>query len=514
MRTICSIVTPRSPRRRHGERSKRFTEVAAPVPSDGLTSLSLKVPGMPTAVCAQRLFLLVCTLGALVAPASGSDLRQTPVVKAVERAQTAVVNIHSERTQLVRDSAFESGGDRKLNGMGTGVVIDERGYILTNHHVVARVETLRATLHDGASYDASIVDVDPVHDLAIIKIDAPRPLPVSVIGTSSDLKLGETVIAIGNALGYEHTVTLGIISSLVRDVEAENQAYRNLLQTDAAINPGNSGGPLINLDGEVIAINVAIRANAQKIGFAIKIDDARQYAAQLLDIRRHSRTWHGTITRDIKQPRDRRLVVVACEPGSPAAQAGLEPEDTLLQVGTTRIEDGVDLERALLGRPAGDTVPVVVRRGTGNLSLQLKLAAFEGRIPGVARKAAPATPRPRAASPDDGIATRSWKHFGMKLAPASDIELKLVRDKYNGAMKIVDVRGDSPAHMNGIRKGDLLVGLHEFETKSLRDIDYIMSKANALDAQQVRFRVIRGGDEIFGSLAVRSAIAAGETTRR
>jgi serine protease Do len=264
----------------------------------------------------------------------------------------------------------------------------------------------------------------------------------------------------------------------------------------------------------VIAINVAIRANAQKIGFAIKIDDARQYAAQLLDIRRHSRTWHGTITRDIKQPRDRRLVVVACEPGSPAAQAGLEPEDTVLQVGTTRIEDGVDLERALLGRPAGETVPVVVRRGTGNVSLQLKLAAFEGRIPGVARKAAPATPRPRAASPDDGIATRSWKHFGMKLAPASDIELKLVRDKYNGAMRIVDVRGDSPAHMNGIRKGDLLVGLHEFETKSLRDIDYIMSKANALDAQQVRFRVIRGGDEIFGSLAVRSAIAAGETTRR
>ena len=147
--------------------------------------------------------------------------------------------------------------------MGTGIIIDERGYIVTNQHVIAGVDSLRVTLYDGSTFTAEPISYDVKHDLAIIKIEASRPLPVIPLGTSSDLRLGESVIAIGNAFGYEHTVTAGIISSLSRDVEVnEHQSYKNLLQTDASINPGNSGGPLLNLDGEVIGINVAIRAGA------------------------------------------------------------------------------------------------------------------------------------------------------------------------------------------------------------------------------------------------------------
>ncbi|RPI77645.1 MAG: PDZ domain-containing protein [Planctomycetaceae bacterium] len=446
--------------------------------------------------------------------ASASEVRHTPIVRAVDRAQATVVNIHSERTQHGRDSQFESGGDRKLNGMGTGIIIDERGYILTNHHVVAKVETLRATLHDGASFDATIIDVDPAHDLAVIKIDAPQALPVSPMGTSSDLKLGETVIAIGNALGYEHTVTAGIISSLVRDVEAENQSYHNLLQIDAAINPGNSGGPLINLDGEVIAINVAIRANAQKIGFAIKIDDARSFAAQLMDIRRRSRTWHGLTTRDVKTPSIRQLVVLGAESGSPAAQAGFRNDDVIVQIDSTRIEDGVDLERSLLGVRVGEPVPVVVNRGGSPLTLSLRLAAYEGKIGSLARKSG-ATSRNRIVAIDDPVAVRSWKMLGLKLSPASDTELWHVREKYTGGMKVVDVRGDSPAFQNGIRKGDILVGLHEFETKSLRDIDYIITKSSAAaQPKGLRYLVVRGREVRFGSLDLSLPVAAGESTRR
>ena len=138
------------------------------------------------------------------------------------------------------------------------------------------------------------------------------------LGTSSDLMLGETVIAVGNAYGYENTMTGGLVSALSRDVEVnEKQSYRNLIQTDASINPGNSGGPLINLDGEVIGINVAIRAGAQRIGFAIPIDDAREAIASLLNIEKLSHTWHGLKTTDVKSGQTRKLVTGATVPDSP-----------------------------------------------------------------------------------------------------------------------------------------------------------------------------------------------------
>ncbi len=149
--------------------------------------------------------------------------------------------------------------------MGTGIIIDERGYIVTNHHVVNGVDKVSVTLDSGSTYSAVVISEDPVRDLAVLKIQASVPLTVMPLGTSSDLMLGETVFAIGNAFGYESTITVGIVSALHRDVEVnDTQSYKNLIQTDAAINPGNSGGPLINLNGEVVGINVAIRAGTRR----------------------------------------------------------------------------------------------------------------------------------------------------------------------------------------------------------------------------------------------------------
>ena len=223
-----------------------------------------------------------------------SETRLTPLVRAIDRTKRSCVNIHSEKRAKTADVLFSAGKDKKISGMGTGIIVDERGYIVTNYHVVRDVESLRVTLCDGAGFDARVISYDSREDLAIIKIESSQPLPVMPFGTSSDLMLGEDVIAIGNAFGYEHTVTRGIVSAMGRDVDVdEEQAYRNLIQIDAAINPGNSGGPLLNGDGEVIGINVAIRAGAQRIGFTIPIDDARIVISRLLNIERLNNTCHG-----------------------------------------------------------------------------------------------------------------------------------------------------------------------------------------------------------------------------
>ncbi|MEQ8836721.1 MAG: trypsin-like peptidase domain-containing protein, partial [Lacipirellulaceae bacterium] len=212
----------------------------------------------------RRFSLLTLTLGLLIAGTMSvensyavCDTRLTPVVRAVRQASPSVVNIQGQKS--VGDSTGI--GTRQVNGMGTGVVIDPRGYILTNHHVVDGVRQINVTLSTGQSYIAQVIAHDRETDLAVIRIRTPKPLPIINIGTSSDLLTGESVVAVGNAFGYENTVTTGIISALHRNVQVnETQKYLDLIQTDASINPGNSGGPLLNVDGEMIGVNVAVRA--------------------------------------------------------------------------------------------------------------------------------------------------------------------------------------------------------------------------------------------------------------
>src|SRR5688500_5006104 len=210
---------------------------------------------------------LVLSITLLAPPLRADDAKARPAtprrshaVDVVERVKASVVNIHSERTvsdAREREKRLDlSLSQHRVNGMGTGIVIDPRGYLVTNYHVVDDVHSLRVRLHDGTTLPARVVARDPEQDLAVIKIDPPRPLPVIPLGTSSDLMLAELVIAIGNAFGYEHTVTTGIVSALKRDVTLNKEvSYRSLIQTSAGINPGNSGGPLLNVHGELIGVN-------------------------------------------------------------------------------------------------------------------------------------------------------------------------------------------------------------------------------------------------------------------
>lgn len=453
----------------------------------------------------QWLMVLGLCVTVLLTAASvpGADnLRETPIVRAIDRAKASVVNIHTEKTAVERDSVFaaNTGKSRKVNGMGTGVVIDERGYIVTNYHVVADVDLIRATLADGSDFIASVVAVDREHDLAIIKVESSRPLKVMPAGTSSDLMLGETVIAVGNAFGYQNTHTVGIISALARDVEVnETQSYKNLIQTDASINPGNSGGPLLNVNGEVVGINVAIRAGAQRIGFAIPIDDARRAIAKLMSIETLSHTYHGAITKDHKAGETRMLIVDGAHPDSPAARAGLKSGDVVLKVAERDVVDSADWERALLGRKVDDAVVITVRRGEGTESLKLAIGPYLG---GRSRVAPEIVAR---ANNDNSEAERFWRVLGLRLSPLPADKASVVPLKYRGGLIVSEVRAKSPSEFNGIKKDDILVGLRDWETLKFDDVTWILNQPQQPGQSSMKYLVVRGPQTLYGSLQIPGA---------
>ena len=441
----------------------------------------------------------LCVCACFIAgSAFASELRMTPAVKAIQKAMPSVVNIHTEKTAEDADS-LSPVKDRKTNGMGTGILVDERGYIVTNYHVVAGVETLRATLADNSSYTARVISYDKRHDLAIIKVDASKPLTVLPLGTSSDLMLGETVFAIGNAFGYPDTITQGLISALHRDVEVnEKQGYKNLIQTDASINPGNSGGPLINLDGEVIGINVAIRAGAQRIGFAIPMDDARKIIADLLSGERLSQTFHGAILTDVKKGEQRFLRVDGLKPGSPAEQSGLKIGDIVTKIGAIAVTDAADFERACLGRPAGEKVEISFRRGDKGESASMTLATITA---GRRTNSEPAQAVVRAQN-EEAAHDKAYRLMGIRIVPVAEAERRQLGDKYRGGMKITEVKPQSTAAQNGIHVGDVLVGLHVWETVNYENINYVLDHQQLPTFNPLKFYILRGNETLYGHLQV------------
>ncbi len=435
--------------------------------------------------------------------AGPSSCRMTPFVKMVQRACESTVNIHTVKRQKSIDVAFSlNKGASKINGMGTGVLIDERGYILTNNHVIQDVESIEVTRNNGEKYIGSVFQTDAKNDLAIIRIHARGPLPVMPIGTSSDLMLGEDVIAIGNAYGYEHSVTRGIVSALGRNVEAgDDQAYENLIQTDAAINPGNSGGPLLNSEGEVIGINVAIRAGATKIGFAIPIDAARTIAAKMMSSEKTSNVYHGAVLKDHKAGSTRRVLIQSVRPGSPAAAAGLQSGDVVVRVGEMTVIDGVDFERAFLDHRPSETLPLLVNRSGKEESLKLQLAALTPEPHSASRQTVAANmPTPALATPTAGMgrADRVWEALGLRLSALPKGDSRLSGLPYSGGMTVTDVRKDSPAAQSGIRRGDILVGLSSYETVKENDVNYVLNNAETRGAAPVKFYIVRERDTLFG----------------
>ncbi len=443
--------------------------------------------------CSKALCVGLICLGTLFFPnpGRGSELRETPIVKAVRCARPSVVNIRGEKTLTASTPhAGQIEPGRRVNGMGTGVIIDPRGYIVTNFHVVDGVRQIQVTMADGKKHIARLLARDLDTDLAVIKINTGTELPVLSVGTSADLMPGEPVIAVGNAYGYEHTVTCGIISALQREVEVSDaQHYDNLIQTDASINPGNSGGPLLNIDGEMIGINVAVRAGAQGIGFAIPVDQALAVVAKLLASHNRKQCRHGVVLADDETPSQDGLAVVSVASNSPAQQGGLQPGDRIAAVGDMKTLRTLDFHRAMLQHKVGENVELAVQRGDDSLKLKIKLAA-------VLRRSRP----PSSSS--------AWRILGLDLKSISPKQFRSSYEThYRGGLSVAAVRPNSPASSQGIRPGDVLVGMHIWETVSLDNVGYILKRSDFTSLSPLKFFILRGKETLYGYLPVATKTA-------
>ena len=432
---------------------------------------------------------MICGLAAgllLVAahPMTGSELRKTPIVLAIRSATPSIVNIRGEKTVTETSQYGNSDAGRRVNGMGTGVVIDTRGYIVTNHHVVKGVRQILVTSVDGQEYIAKLIAHDPVTDLAIVKIAPEEPLPVIRVGHSGDLMLGETVIAVGNAYGYENTVTQGIISQLHRAVQVSDaQFYEDLIQTDASINPGNSGGPLLNIDGEMVGLNVAVRAGAQGIGFAIPVDKVLGVVSNLVEEQAGCRRKYGIELDDKTNSEEDGLVVKAVHSGSLAKEAGLETGDCIVRVNDEDIHRSLDFHRSLLGRKSGETLRLTIERAGESVELEL---ATSDTAPGTSDW-------------HDLV----WEVLGVELKPVpDDVFRRKFRTRYRGGLTVHRVRAGSPASDQGILAGDILVGMHIWETITMKNVAYIMNRPDFDEFSPIKFYILRDNDVLYGHLPV------------
>lgn len=441
------------------------------------------------------LVVIVSALCVVVLPsaqAEASELRRSPVVKAVERASPAVVNISTEQEVRRRpgmfpgfpgDSLFEEFFKDFLfpfpkglarTSLGSGVIVDPKGLILTNEHVIQGASSIRVTLADQREFDAKVVGADPPSDLAVLRIDTRESLPVIPMGKSSDLMIGETVIAIGNPFGLSHTVTTGVISALNRSVRTESRVFRDFIQTDAAINPGNSGGPLLNIDGELIGINTAIYQKAQGVGFAIPIDRAKRIMKELIEHGEVHPVWLGLEVQTLDEPLARSLrlkgkkgvVVTQVSPKGPAEKAGVRRGDVITSVGQLKVTSRQEFMEALSTYSGGSQVPLLIIRDGEQLELKVKA---EGLGPKEA-------------------ARRAEELIGIKVEPLGAGTSR--RERKTRGVVVKEVEPQSLASRVGIREGDVIRQVNDTEIASLED--YHSAMAKALRRDSVTLLVQRG----------------------
>ena len=319
-------------------------------------------------------------------PAPAENVRRTPVVAAVEKVAPAVVNVSAESIVREPDPFFGAffSRRRRAQSLGSGLIVESRaatGIVVTNAHVIEGASKIVVTTLDGRQLDAEVLGSDRDADLAVLKVEG-KDLPAVKLGGSSDLMIGETVVAIGNPFGLSHSVTAGVLSARGRTVPSESGArlFTDFLQTDASINPGNSGGPLVDLAGDVIGINCAIISGANGIGFAIPADRARRVVGDLLRFGELQPLWTGLrlftvdpeLARRFDLPVDRGVLVRKVYPDSPAAASGLQADDIITAVGGRPVTAREDVTTALYSVEADTPLQLTVRRGGAEQSVQLR----------------------------------------------------------------------------------------------------------------------------------------------
>ncbi len=267
-----------------------------------------------------------------------------------------------------------------IRGNGSGVIINADGYVLTNNHVVQGADDIVVTTNDGKKYKAQVVGRDPFSDIAVVKMENAHNLKAAVLGSSKNLRPGEWVIAVGSPLGFDHTVTLGIVSALSRQVPDIN-ANVEFIQTDAAINPGNSGGPLVNLSGEVIGINTAIAGSGQNIGFAIPVDVAKKVSESLISNGHVTRPWIGISMAELKPDLAKSLgipenihgvIVAQVLPNSPSFRAGFQQGDIIQRINGTTVSNPKEIQELIRNKPINSEINIQILRNGQMSALTLR----------------------------------------------------------------------------------------------------------------------------------------------
>lgn len=407
------------------------------------------------------------------APSPSRALRRTPVVEVFEKNRGAVVNISATMEVEGYQSIFPDGlfneffdgmlrrpTKRKYSSIGSGFVIHPDGYVVTNAHVVMRAVDQRVIFADGTEHEADRVAVDELHDLAILKIQSKNSFQAVTLGRSDDLMIGETVIAIGNPLEYQHTVTSGIVSALNRTLTfGDKVEYKGLIQTDASINRGNSGGPLLNILGELIGITTAIRGDAQNIGFAIPVDELHTVLPELLSVRHRKRL-------EVGLKLDWRGGVRVAESKGPAAQAGIKVDDELVSIAGKPIRQDADYYIHLLEIKPGETLDIVFNRG----GKRLKAAVKPAPIP----------------LPDAAKLLR--ERTGLSVRPLTREQAAKIHPQLRGGLLITNVEYGSPAYHADFQEGFIIVQIGRQFPGDLDEVALLLESLRT--GERVIFRVL------------------------
>ena len=373
--------------------------------------------------------------------------------------------------------------DRKESSLGSGFIISDDGYIVTNNHVIKDADQVKVILHDKTEYEATIIGTDPMTDLALIKIKAENLMPLK-FGSSSNAEVGSWVVAIGSPFGLEQTVTAGIVSAKGRILGSG--PYDDFIQTDASINPGNSGGPLLNLDGEVIGINTAIVRSGQGIGCAIPSDLATGIIDQLTEQKTVSRGWLGVAIQNVTEElakyygikETKGVYIAKVFEGDPADKAGIKVGDVIFLINDKPIDSSRDLTLTIGSASVGEIVNVKLIREGKEKMVKVELGK----------------------RPDQGPETKEiidgYDSFGFRLKQMdADIAQRLGYPEDIKGLVVIDIESNSQASKTSVRQGDLLLEVNRHKITTIEGYQQYLNKINKGEKIQLLFR--RGNSHVF-----------------
>ena len=430
------------------------------------------------------------------APQNVSASRRNAITEAVAKVAPAVVTVQTEVVERVPVDPFDwmtgrQSGERVGAGLGSGFITDPNGTIVTNAHVVSGATRVSVAMRDGKTFPAKVLGVDEQNDLAVLKIEATN-LPVAPLGNSDDVIIGEWAIAIGNPYGFllgntEPSVTAGVISATGRNLIGQAEgggAYVDMIQTDASINPGNSGGPLVNADGVVIGVNASIYSpsgGSVGLGFAIPINRAKHVTEDLIAHGRLRQPWIGVkVTQpNTNNPRDALnagVFVSAVVPGSPAARAGIQQGDQILRAGPRALKNAFDWEAERLDLRVGDRVPLMIRRGGRDQTINVEVADL-----------------PEVSAP--------------KVAVLQELELVTMTPAIRAERGVRSARGAVVYNVSarvtneiGLQRGDVIVQINRLPISSASDVQKAIDTYAGRSAMRILYE--RGGRVYYQDVVI------------